>query len=185
MQKIPSTLALLSAAIIWSSCSQQNARRPVSHSSGTFLNESVERNKQLVSSEEAIIDSIIKSDPKAQYLASKKGYWYRYEKRNNQDTLRPKKGDIAHYTYEIKDIAGNVIYSELELKPQNYRVDQEQKIIRGLRDGIKLMRKNETVTFLFPSHMGYGYHGDNRRIGHNQPLIYTVTLNSFEPEAKP
>jgi FKBP-type peptidyl-prolyl cis-trans isomerase len=55
-------------------------------------------------------------------------------------------------------------------------------MIMGLRHGIKLMRKKEKVTFLFPSHMGYGYHGDNRRIGTNEPLIYTVQLNDFKPE---
>jgi hypothetical protein len=32
--------------------------------------------------------------------------------------------------------------------------------------------------------MAYGYHGDNKRIGTNQPLICTVTLNDFEPENK-
>jgi hypothetical protein len=53
----------------------------------------------------------------------------------------------------------------------------------GLRDGIKLMHKNEKVNFLFPSHMGFGYHGDNKRIGHNQPLICTVTLRDFMSEA--
>ena len=52
----------------------------------------------------------------------------------------------------------------------------------GLRDGIKLMRKNETVNFLFPSHVGFGYHGDNRRIGTNQPLLCTVTLHDFKSE---
>lgn len=52
----------------------------------------------------------------------------------------------------------------------------------GLRHGIKLMRKNETVKFLFPSHMGYGYRGDHRRIGHNEPLICVLTLNDFKPE---
>ena len=53
----------------------------------------------------------------------------------------------------------------------------------GLRDGIKLMHKNETVNFLFPSHIAYGYHGDNKKIGPNQPLICTITLNDFKPEA--
>lgn len=53
----------------------------------------------------------------------------------------------------------------------------------GLRDGIKLMRKNEKVNFLFPSHMGYGYHGDDKKIGTNQPLICTVTLRDFKSEA--
>ena len=170
--------------LLLSSCSQQQARKPISHSSGTFLKESIERNKKLISGEETKIDSMIKSEPNVKYIASKKGYWYRYDKQNTIDTLRPKKGDIANFNYELKDLDGNVIYSELELRPQVYHVDKEQKIIMGLRDGIKLMHKNETVTFLFPSHMGYGYHGDNRRIAHNQPLICTVTLVDFNPENK-
>lgn len=175
-------LLLLLCAVMILSCSQQQARRPVSQSSGTFLKESAERNKKLVAGEEGKIDSIIKSDPNVKYIASNKGYWYRYDVRNTKDTLRPKKGDVANYNYEVKDLDGNVIYTELELRPQTYYVDKEQKIIIGLRHGIKLMRRNETVTFLFPSHLAYGYHGDNRRIGHNEPLIYTVTLTDFKPE---
>ena len=50
----------------------------------------------------------------------------------------------------------------------------------GLRDGIKLMKKGETITFLFPSHMAYGYHGDDKKIGTNEPLICTVTLNDIK-----
>lgn len=163
------------------SCKQQQARMPISRSSGTFMKESVARNKKLIAGEEGKIDSIIKSDPKVQYIASKKGYWYHYEQRNEQDTLRPRKGDIAEFDYEIMDFKGNVVYSEVELRPQTYRVDK-QNIMMGLRDGIKLMRKNEKVTFLFPSHMAFGYHGDNKRIGSNQPLICTVTLHDFKPE---
>lgn len=82
----------------------------------------------------------------------------------------------------MKDLDGNVIYSEVELRPQVYRVDK-QDIMVGLREGIKLMRKNEKVNFLFPSHIAYGYHGDNKKIGTNQPLLCTVTLNDFKPEA--
>jgi gliding motility-associated peptidyl-prolyl isomerase len=183
-KKIVSFAILLLGVLIISSCSKQQARKPISQSSGSFMRESAERNKKLISGEESKIDSIIKSDPNTKYLTSQKGYWYRYDKKNDLDTLRPKKGDVAHFNYEIKDLNGNVIYSELELRPQTYHVDKEQKIIMGLRHGIKLMRKNETVTFLFPSHMGYGYHGDDRRIGHNQPLICTVTLTDFNPENK-
>jgi gliding motility-associated peptidyl-prolyl isomerase len=184
MKIITKILFVISTGLLLSCCSQQQqARRPISQSSGTFLKESVERNKKLISGEEAKIDSIIKSDPNTKYIASNKGYWYRYDTKNSQDTLRPKKGDVAHFNFEIKDLDGNVIYSELELRPQTYHVDKEQKMIMGLRHGLKLMRKKETVTFLFPSHMGYGYHGDNRRIGHNQPLMYTVTLNDFAPES--
>lgn len=169
--------------IVIASCSQQQARRPVSHSSGTFMKESIQRNKKLVKSEESMIDSIIKSNPNIKYIASDKGYWYHYELENTQDSIRPKRGDVAFFNYEIKDLQGNLIYSEVELKPQVYYVDKEN-IMMGLRDGIKLMNEGEKVTFLFPSHMGFGYHGDNNRIGTNQPLICTVTLNDIKPESE-
>lgn len=159
----------------------QEARRPISQTSGTFMKKSVERNKKLISGEEKQIDSIIKSNPKVKYIASKKGYWYSYEVQNLQDTITPKKGDVAFFEYEVKDLKGNVIYSQLELRPQTYLVDK-QNIMTGLREGIKLMHKNEKVNFLFPSHIAYGYHGDTKKIGTNQPLLVTVNLHNFISE---
>lgn len=178
-----SKISLMLFMILLISCKQQQARMPISRSSGTFMKESVIRNKKLVAGEELRIDSIIKSNPSIKYFASNKGYWYHYDVRNERDTLRPRKGDIAYFDYEIKDFKGNVIYSDVELRPQIYAVDK-QNIMMGLRHGIKLMRKNEKVTFLFPSHIAYGYHGDDKSIGPNEPLICTVTLNDFKPENK-
>jgi gliding motility-associated peptidyl-prolyl isomerase len=184
MKNLPKILLLSIAFVTFLSCKQQQqARMPISRSSGTFMKESAERNKKLIAGEEGRIDSIIKSNPKIEYLASKKGYWYHYQIKNERDTLRPKKGDVAQFDYEIMDLKGNVIYSEVELRPQTYWVDK-QNIMMGLRDGIKLMRKNEKVTFLFPSHMAFGYHGDDKLIKTNQPIICTVTLNDFKPKEK-
>jgi gliding motility-associated peptidyl-prolyl isomerase len=174
---------LLILVLLVSSCSQQQARKPISQTSGTFMKESITRNKKLVASEEDKINAIMKSNPNINYIASKKGYWYYYETKNNSDTMTPKKGDIAYFDYEIADLNGSVIYSQLELRPQKYVVDKEQKIISGLRDAIKLMHKNEKIVFLFPSHLAYGYHGDERRIGINQPIICTITLNDFKSDA--
>lgn len=182
MKKILSIMVLLMALAL-TGCSQQQPRRPVSQSSGTFMKESIERNKKLIANEEQQIDSVMKSTPAIKYIASSKGYWYYYQKENTTDTLRPKRGDVAYFDYEIKDVKSNIIYSQTELRPQIYHVDK-QNIMMGLRDGIKLMKKGETVTFLFPSHMGFGYHGDNDRIGTNQPLICTVTLNDIKPESE-
>jgi len=178
------TIILFFASILLSSCKQhQEARRPISQSSGSFMRQSIARNKKLIASEEGLIDSIIKSNPSIKYIASKKGYWYYYETRNLLDSLTPKKGDVAFFDYEIKDLKGHIIYSELELRPQVYKVDKED-IMMGLRDGIKLMRKNEKINFLFTSRMGFGFHGDNNKIGTNQPLSCTVTLHDFMPEAE-
>jgi gliding motility-associated peptidyl-prolyl isomerase len=170
------------AFILVSGCKQsQEARRPISQTSGSFMKKSAERNKKLIAGEEGQIDSLIKSNPKIKYFASTKGYWYTYVVQNIQDTLTPKKGDVAFFDYEIKDLKGNVIYSELELRPQTYAIDK-QNIMTGLREGIKLMHKKEKVIFLFPSHIAYGYHGDEKKIGPNQPLLCTVTLHNFISE---
>ncbi|MDG2431685.1 gliding motility-associated peptidyl-prolyl isomerase GldI [Flavobacterium sp.] len=169
---------------LFASCKQpQEARRPISQTSGSFMKKSVARNKKLVASEEDQIKAVIKKNPTENYIASTKGYWYTYITKNDVDTLNPEKGDVAFFDYEIKDLEENIIYSELELRPQVYRVDK-QEIMMGLRDGIKLMHRNEKVTFLFPSHMGFGYHGDNKKIGVNQPLWCTVTLRDFMPETE-
>ena len=184
MKNLSKIVLLIVVFTTFLSCKQQQqARMSISRSSGTFMKESAARNKKLIAGEEGKIDSIIKSNPKIQYLASKKGYWYHYQIKNENDTLRPKKGDLAQFDYEIMDLKGNVVYSEVELRPQTYLVDK-QNILIGLRDGIKLMRKNEKVTFLFPSHMAFGYHGDNKLIKSNQPIICTVTLNDFKPKEK-
>ena len=176
--------ALLFAVLSVGCKHHEEARRPISRASGTFMKKSADRNKKLVASEEDVIKNIIKSNPKVKYFASQKGYWYSYEEQNLTDTLKPKRGDIAYYNLEVKDIKGKVIYAEAELGPQTYHVDK-QEIMMGLRDGIKLMHKNETVNFLFPSHIAYGYHGDNNKIGTNESLICTVTLRNFVPEEAP
>jgi len=176
-----SIYALLFAVLLVSCKHHEEARKPISQASGTFMKKSADRNKKLVANEEDVIKKIIKSNPKIKYYATRKGYWLYYEERNTTDTQTPRKGDIAYFNLEIKDIKGKIIYSEADLGPQTYYVDK-QDIIMGLRDGIKMMHKNETVTFLFPSHIAYGYHGDNKRIGTNQSLICTVTLRNFVPD---
>lgn len=177
-------LILFGLTILFVSCSQQQqARKPISHSSGTFIKESIKRNIKLVASEEKTIDSIIKNDTLKEYVASNKGYWYKYETKVNDISSYPKRGDIVYFDYEIKDILSQIIYTREETKPQKYYVDKEN-IMMGLRDGIKLMKKGETVTFIFPSHMAYGYHGDNKKIGTNEPLICTVTLNDIKLDSQ-
>ncbi len=182
MNYIKLSIYTLLFAVLLVSCKQhEDARRPISRASGSFMKKSVDRNKKLIADEENVIKKIIKSNPKVKYYATRKGYWLSYDERNLNETQTPRKGDIAYFNLEVKDIKGNVIYSEADLGPQTYYVDK-QDIMMGLRDGIKLMHKNETVTFLFPSHIAYGYHGDNKKIGPNESLICTVTLRNFVPD---
>ncbi|MEY4012142.1 MAG: hypothetical protein RIT22_1266 [Bacteroidota bacterium] len=184
MKHLKNTLvATILLLALFSSCQRnQEARKPISHTSGTFMKQSIDRNKKLIAGEEAEIARVIRQNPKTKFIASTKGFWYSYATVNVQDTLTPKKGDVALFDYEVKDLKGHVIYSKSELGPQTYFVDK-QNIMTGLREGIKLMHRKEKVNFLFTSHIGYGYHGDNKKIGTNKPLFCIVTLRDFMSEA--
>jgi gliding motility-associated peptidyl-prolyl isomerase len=184
MKQLKNTLvaAILLLTLLNSCQSKQEARKPISHTSGTFMKQSIDRNKKLIAGEEAEIARVIRQNPKTKFIASTKGFWYSYATVNVQDTLTPKKGDVALFDYEVKDLKGHVIYSKSELGPQTYFVDK-QNIMTGLREGIKLMHRKEKVNFLFTSHIGYGYHGDNKKIGTNKPLFCIVTLRDFMSEA--
>lgn len=162
-------------------CKQTEPRQPISYSSGTFIKESVQRNKMIVQDEEKLIQEIIKKDSTHHYYQSNLGFWYKYDVAVTTDSILPKKGDIVKLDFEIYDINNQLIYGKNETSPKVYAVDK-QEIMIGLRHAVKLMHKGETVSFIFPSHMAYGYLGDKEKIGTNVPLICKVTLNDIKQE---
>ena len=159
-------------------CKTPEARRPVSVKTGSFIDASIERNKKLNANEKAFIENLMKQQ-EIDYIASENGFWYYYNNKIEIDTLKtPSFGDIVNYNYNVKNLNGSLIYSREVIKTQTYAMDK-QELFTGLREGLKLMKTGETVTFLFPSQKAYGYYGDDNKIGRNTPLICEVTVNSI------
>jgi len=170
------TLFLFLLVII--SCKSPEARKPVSVKTGTFMDASIVRNKELHEKQKHLFENYMNEHPKEEYIASANGFWYTYNSEKSLDTITANFGDIVNFNFDIKNVNGDLVYSEDELKTRNYTMDQE-KIFSGLREGLKLMKKGETVTFLFPSQKAFGYYGDNKKIGTNVPIICKVTINSI------
>jgi gliding motility-associated peptidyl-prolyl isomerase len=162
-------------------CKSPEARRPVKSTSGSFINESVKRNKKIYEQERSIISSIIEENEDTEYLASENGFWYYYNVKDSTSTVLPKLGDAVTFTYNIKRLNGDVVLSKEENGLQNYRIDKtNQELISGIRDGLKFMKAGETVTFLFPSYKAYGYYGIENKLGTNVPVQSTVTLKTIQ-----
>ncbi len=164
--------------LLFCACKAPEAREPITVQSGSFIKESAERNKKLNLKEREYIQTLIDQQSGTDYIASESGFWYTYIIKNETDSLTAGFGDLLKFTYDVKDLNGTTIYSEDELGLQEYSMDQEE-IFTGLREGLKLMKAQETVTFIFPSQKAYGYYGDTNKIGTNIPLICKVTLNSI------
>ncbi len=169
---------LLVMMMLFIACKTPEARKPISVKTGSFIDKSVERNKKLNKIEHDRILHIISDNPNNKYLNSKNGFWYYYNTKIENDTITPKFGDLVNFNYNIKDLNGTIIYNTKELKARNYAIDQEE-LFSGLREGLKLMKAGETVTFIFPSQKAYGYYGDTKRIGANTPIICRVTINTI------
>ncbi|WP_397363242.1 gliding motility-associated peptidyl-prolyl isomerase GldI [Olleya sp. R77988] len=173
------SLYLLLLIITVFGCKTPEARTPVSVKSGSTIDASIERNKALNKKETEAIKAIINAQPENKYQTSGNGFWYYYNTKAEIETkVTPKFGDIVKYTYNVKSLKGQSIYTKEELKIQNYAMDQ-QELFSGLREGLKLMQAGETVTFIFPSHKAYGYYGDEDRIGTSVPIICEVSVHSI------
>ena len=171
-------ITLCFGLLLVSSCKSPEARQPMTTKSGSFINESIARNKELNARETTAIEKRIAQQNKT-YTTSESGFWYHYNTKVEVDSLKtPRFGDIVNYNYNIKTLNGQTIYSTEELKTRTYAMDQ-QELFTGLREGLKLMKAGETITFIFPSQKAYGYYGDNNKIGHNMPIICEVTVNSI------
>jgi len=170
-------LILLIITVLLLSCENPTPRKPVIRNSSTFLNESIQRNKIINKLEESAFLELMKNDSTHDYISSANGFWYYYVNKDSVSTRFPIRGDEIIYSYSIEDINGRVLYTEDDLGERRYIVDK-QELITGLQDGLKLMKENEVITFLFPSHKAYGYSG-YQKIGSNQPLIYTVKLKKI------
>ena len=168
-------LILACATLLFVSCKSPEARRPESISSGSFIQESVERNKELYAKEQMSIESIMKQNSEHEYMASQSGFWYFYNTKLADSIASPHFGDIVNFNYNVKSLNGALIYSKADLKTQNYAMDK-QEIFTGLREGLKLMKIGETVKFIIPSFNAYNVVGDENKIGVNTSIISTVTL---------
>ncbi|MFS4456652.1 gliding motility-associated peptidyl-prolyl isomerase GldI [Maribacter sp. 2304DJ31-5] len=165
---------------LWN-CNGPEPRRPVRTKSGSFFKESIERSKRLLEAEEKKIQEIVRLDSLKDYTHSSTGSWYHYHTVNETATYTPKTGDLVIMDYNILTLDNDTIYSKETIGIVNYKVDR-QELFQGLREAVKLLKEGEKATFLFPSSMAYGYHGDNNKIGGNVPLKSTISILKIEKQ---
>jgi gliding motility-associated peptidyl-prolyl isomerase len=168
------------ASILWS-CDGPEPRKPVQRKSGSFFKESIDRNKKLLAEEEKKIQEIIRKDSLKHYNHSNAGSWYHYLRVNNTTDYTPQTDDMVIMDYDVLTLDNDTIYSAEDIGTITYKVDK-QELFMGLRDAVKLLKEGEKATFLFPSSLAFGYHGDNNKIGANVPLKSTVTIIKIDKQ---
>ncbi|MCB0374417.1 MAG: gliding motility-associated peptidyl-prolyl isomerase GldI [Sinomicrobium sp.] len=166
---------IIAVLLLMAGCKEPEARRPLNVKTATYMDESVERNKKILAHEAETIKTIIATDTLNTYYSSAKGFWYCYNTKDSLSGYTPVQDDIVLISYNIRTLNNDTLYSAKDIGKINLKIDREI-VFPGLNEGLKLMKKGETVTFLFPSYLAYGYRGDTDKIGMNTPVRCTVSL---------
>jgi gliding motility-associated peptidyl-prolyl isomerase len=157
------------------SCSESKSRKPVNHGGVSALEKTVAINKLLFANEEKKMQAYMVLDTIHTYINSKKGFWYTYISKNKKGA-KPVTGNKVVFEQDIVALDGTILYAKNTLGLRNYVVDKEH-VIKGVKEGIKIMREGEVVKFLFSSFVSYRMNGDSARvIDSNEPIISTIKL---------
>lgn len=166
-------------ALFLFSCDGPEARKPIRSSVPKIVKSTVERNKELLAIEVGIINALVKKDTLHQYLPTSSGSWFYYETKNDSTTYAPKGEDIVRLTYNIMTLTNDTIYSAKEIGVQTIKVDKPS-LFKGLRNTFTLLKEGEKATFLFPSSLAFGYHGDDNKIAPNTPIKSSIEILKIE-----
>ena len=162
-------------------CEGPQPRRPIEVKSGSFLKVSAERNKKLLEKEESLMESLVRTDSLHEYLSSASGFRYYFDQKIPGEGYRPQPDDLVTLTYDLRTWNEDTLYRQDEIGVIRYKVDK-QELFPGMRYGVKLLKAGEAATFLFPSSLAFGYHGDEARIGPNVPVKATVRILEIEKQ---
>jgi len=163
--------------ILISSCGQEPVRRQPS--AKEIKEKLIEHNQKKVRTEDEIIDNfVVENYPEAQKTET--GLRYVILPAANRSELIPGNTQLVTIDYDIELLNGTVIYStKKEGLPEKFRIEHEDAPA-GLHEGLQIMHLGDSAVFIMPSHLAYGFTGDQHAIGQNAILIYKVVLIEIE-----
>lgn len=161
-------------------CQGPEPRKPVKVNSGSSFKASIERTKAILEKEEQMIQQIIANDSIHNYQQSSAGSWYYYNVKD-ETSVSVAPTDLVTLTYNVVSFSNDTIYKMKDIGIKKF-LASKLGLFPGLRNSVPMLKENETVTFLFPSSLGYGYHGDKDKIGINVPLKSTLTILKIEKQ---
>ena len=101
------------------------------------------------------------------------GLRYAILKQGSQDLLQ--QGEKVSLEYELRSIAGDVIYSSEKEGFKTFVVGNGS-VESGLDEAMRHLHRGDVATVIIPSHLGYGLHGDDRDISEYATLVYRIKI---------
>lgn len=110
------------------------------------------------------------------------GLYYIEKKKGRGKTI--KKGDVVSFRISIKELNGNLLFSNLADDKAAISIEYGQQFdTKGFNEALGLMRKGGVADLIVPSRVGVGRYGMSGVEGFTT-LLYTVKIEDITPAAK-
>ena len=135
------------------------------------LDISKNRSRNLNLIERNQIEDWIKNQDEA-FFPMSMNYWVNDKELTNQ--IRKSNGESISYQYDIFDFDLVKLY-ETPKKNKEVIFGRFEEL-KPVEDALRYMKKNQEVTLLIPSALGFGTYGDNDQIDTDMPLIIKLKV---------
>ena len=162
-------------AILLFSCEEKVRKQISSDANTTQYSSNVEVFKNLLEEEDSLIRNYIQ-EHNLEMKKTATGLFYHVEPSgmNNKFPI----GTFMELDYEIHRLNGDLIYSSAQDDQMKVALHKDHSI-KGLVEGIELMKLGKKACFIIPSHLAYGLSGDMQKIKVSEVLIYNIEIKTI------
>lgn len=138
-------------------------------------NKGIETNKDAASLLVINHDLAIKEDSILKILAERKGtfkknelgFWYQISNSGNGSII--KDSMVCEFEFSMTKLDGKVLQTG-----KKQIVIGKKQVITGLEEGLKIMHKGDSATFIIPWYLGYGMKGNEQVVPAYTSIIYRI-----------
>jgi len=170
MFKLKHTVALLFICLLILSCKRQKPQLPANKGSltDTSIVSLLTINQNLAKKEDVYIKRIALQKGKT-FKRNELGFWYEIDHKGNGTEI--KDSTVCKISYTLSTLNGKELQNDIK----QVAIGKKQ-VATGLEEGLKLMKKGDSATFIIPWYLAYGMKGSEPSIPPYTSLIYKIKV---------
>ena len=163
-------LIILSAGCLFVSCTKTAPQLPANKGNVVDKNISnlMEVNQKLAAKEDSIL-MIFATKADVKFKKSEIGFWYKVDVPTNGEPIKDK--DFCNLSCTSLSLDMKVIQTE-----KMQIIIGKKQLVVGLEEGLKLLHKGESATFIIPWYLAYGRNGKGSHIKPYTSIVYQIKL---------
>lgn len=124
-------------------------------------------NRNLIQKEDSILKNL--AGQKHNFKRNELGFWYKIISSGKGETI--KDSSVCNYHYHLFNTKGKLLKFG-----ENQIIIGKKQTIKGLEEGLKLMQKGDSASFIIPWYLAYGLAGEKGLIPPFSSVIFDVKI---------